>query len=180
MECDGGFADLFVEDGAHFVLYVGDVLTIFHPDALFQCNMRVELVDENGDVAIQREAFEVVVALGINGAILVFVDAQLIELWLAALKGDFHLFVDLRHQHVPLDGWTQRGYQQAVIAARGSAVDGSRGIPTQAVRDEPFVVQSRLDIGAHLSIECEVPGVDSSSDHDNASFMRFRLTGRTR
>src|SRR5579859_1763629 len=174
MERDGGFAGCFVENGAHLVLYIGRVLPVFHPDALFQCDMRVELVDEDGHVTIKREAFEVVVSLGVNGAVLVFVDAHFIELWLAAFARNFYLFVDLRHQHVPLDVRTQRGYQQAMIAARGSAVDGSRGVPTQAVRDKPFVAQSRLDIDAQVSIEREMPGVDRGSDHCKAAFMRFR------
>src|SRR5947209_849606 len=40
MERDGGFADLFVENGAHFVLHIGGILPVFHPDALFQCYIR--------------------------------------------------------------------------------------------------------------------------------------------
>src|SRR5579875_196770 len=58
----------------HHILHVGSILSIFHPDTLFQVKIILKCITKAGYVALQRKAFKVVVSLWVNRAILIFIN----------------------------------------------------------------------------------------------------------
>ena len=126
--------------------------------------MLAQLIGEAGDVAIQREPFQVRVAVGIDGAILVFVDAELVDArGIAPIPPvrQFNLFVYLGDQHAAFNRGAQRGNQQTMITPSGRSNYGTGSVPTQPIRHQPFMVQPCLYIGADIPAKREVPGVGS-------------------
>ena len=67
-------------------------------------------------------------------------------------------FLDLCNQQRPADRRTERGDQQAVIAARQHAGDGARGVTADAVGDQPFARAGRGEIAGDFAaqIHCQV------------------------
>src|SRR5579885_552755 len=138
---------------AQDILNIGRVLAIFHPDALLQPQILVELIGDAGNIALQGKRGKRGIALRIERAILIFIDTQ--PQGLSMRKKD--LFIDLRHQHEAFDRWAQRSHKQPVIAARCRAQNRAGGVSSQPVCDQPFAIKTCRYVVANISPQREVP-----------------------
>jgi hypothetical protein len=91
----------------------------------------------------QIEPAEIVVAAGMK-LVAELIDGEFHDA--IFLAGDAERFAEAIEHEEPADRRKQRGTQEAVISAGVASDDGPAGEPADAVGDEPFLLEMRLEL----------------------------------
>ena len=123
---------------------------MLHPDALLD-NAAVNRPAKGWQHAVDIDALQEAEAIGIDGPVPVLLSRKRLPLTV----GRDEPLLEGGQQHHALDRRTQRGDQQAVVAARVHPGHRPRCVTAKAVRHQPLAAHGCLDVSTDLGIEVE-------------------------
>src|SRR6266480_7950732 len=122
------------------ILDIGDILSIFHPDAFFKGKLFIQTITETRNITFQRNSFKILKSLRLNHATQIFIDTKFEELTISHGQ----LLINFRYENGALD-WRMQGCdEQSMIGAGCSSNNRTRGIAPQTIGNQPFKIESCL------------------------------------
>src|SRR5258707_4683002 len=132
------------------ILDTGRVLSLGHPDALYQQITidAAQAISENGKAFFEAEGLQVYKARWIQRAVAVLICSQVIR---SLVK--LHLFIDFSQQELRSHLSFERGDEKSLLHARQCSGDGSGCISPQAIGNQPLACDSLVQVATQCTVK---------------------------